>query len=291
MAFNENRIASFIILGVLALVGILWYAFENPALNPRLEEETYSIIRKWDMPEELNEISGIAWLGNKVIACIQDEDGIVFSYDLTTELVNNTVNFSKSGDYEGLAVIDSTAYVVESNGRLLEITQFQNSNFKTKEYKLPFTGQNNIESLAADTINNRLLFATKDKDPNSNDYKGIYSFNLKTKKTDPHPIVKIPLRDPIFEPKDADDDKEDNIDFHPSDLAVHPQTGHFYILEGKKPKLLILDKKGKPLKLHTLNEDSFPQPEGITFSPDGTLYISNEGKKGTANILEVEFEE
>ena len=51
-----------------------------------------------------------------------------------------------------------------------------------------------------------------------------------------------------------------------------------------------MDSIGKLLKLHKLYEESFPQPEGITFAPDGTLYISNEGKGGTANILEVEFD-
>lgn len=36
-----------------------------------------------------------------------------------------------------------------------------------------------------------------------------------------------------------------------------------------------------------LDTDNFPQPEGITFSPDGTLYISTEGKGGDAKIIEV----
>jgi len=33
--------------------------------------------------------------------------------------------------------------------------------------------------------------------------------------------------------------------------------------------------------------DDFPQPEGITFSPQGTLYISTEAKGGSAAIMEV----
>lgn len=291
MAFNENRVAFFIIFGVLALVGILWYAFENPALNPRLEEETYTIIRKWDMPNELNEISGISWVGDNKIACIQDEDGIIFLYDMTTELVTKKTNFAKAGDYEGVAVIDSTAYILESDGKLFEVSQFLSPNFKTEMYRTPFSGKNNMESLEPDPQNNRLLLTVKDKDPNSTSYKGIYAFNLQTKQLDPLPVLKIPLDDPIFRTEDYDDDVGDYSDFYPSDLAINPKNGDIYILEGKNPQLLILDKDGKPKKLHHLNKDSFAQPEGITFSDDGTIYISNEGKKGTANILEVEFDE
>jgi uncharacterized protein YjiK len=288
---KENRIAFFIIVGVLAFVGILWYAFENPALNPRLEEETYTIIRKWDMPVDLNEVSAIRWIAEDKIACVQDEDGIIFIYNLNTNLVEKKVNFAKSGDYEGLTTAFNNAYVMESSGRLYEILDYLSPTFQTKDYQLPFSGKNNMESLVADTLKNRLLFTVKDKDPNSEVYKGIYAFNLDTKQTNSLPILKIPLDDPIFKSQDIDDDVEPTSNFYPSDMAIHPKTGNFYFLEGKNPQVLIMDSLGKPLKLHKLYKESFPQPEGITFAPDGTLYISNEGKNGTANILEVEFKE
>jgi len=288
---RENRIAFFIIVGVLAFVGILWYAFENPALNPRLEEETYTIVRKWEMPVDLNEISGIKWISEDKIACIQDEEGIIFIYNLATNLVEKKINFAKSGDYEGITTADSTAYVMESSGLLFEIKNYLNANFQTNQYQIPFSGRNNMESIVTDSVHNRLLFTVKDIDPNSKNYKGIYAFDLETKKTKTLPLLKIPLDDPIFKSKDADDDVDLFSNFFPSDIAINPQNGHLYILEAKNPQLLIMDTLGKLLKLHKLYKESFPQPEGITFAPDGTLYISNEGKNGTANILEVELEE
>src|SRR5690606_19277519 len=115
---RENVISFIIIIGVLVLVGALWFAYENPALNPRLEKETYTIIRKWDMPESLEEISGIHYLSKDRIACVQDEQGIIFIFNLDTDLVEKKINFAKAGDYEGLAIVDSTAYVLESNGKL-----------------------------------------------------------------------------------------------------------------------------------------------------------------------------
>lgn len=286
---RENKIALGIILGVLAFVGILWYAFENPALNPRLEEVTYTIIRKWDMPIQLDEISGISWIAEDKIACVQDEEGIIFVYNLSSSAVEHKTNFGKAGDYEGIAVMDSTAYVMRSDGELFEVKNYLSENFSVKSYKTPFNGKNNIESLTTDAKNHRLLITVKNKDPKSSQYKGIYAFNLETKIVEPNPVTKIHLDDAIFRIKDADDDDDKTPTFYPSDIGVNPTNGDFYVLESNPPKLLIMDSLGKSKVMHYFHEDAFPQPEGLTFSPEGALYISNEGKNGTANILEVEF--
>lgn len=288
---NENKIAFWIIFGVLAFVGVLWYAFENPALNPRLEEETYTIIRKWDMPVELNEISGISWISENKIACVQDEEGIIFVYNLSTSLVDYQINFSKAGDYEGLVILDSTAYVLESSGEIFEVANFLKTDFTVKNYKTPFTGKNNMESLGLDRKNNRLLLTAKNIDPQGNNYKSIYAFDLDTKTISNNPISKISLNDPVFQIKDADDDIDQTPSFSPSDIDINPANGNIYILQSNPPQVLIMDSLSKPKIIHHFHRDAFPQPEGITFSPEGTLYISNEGKNGTANILEVEFDE
>src|SRR5690554_5062322 len=99
---NENTIAFIIVLSVLVLVGFLWFAFENPALNPRLQKENYTILRKWKMPDQLHEISGITWIGEDRFACVQDEEGILFIYNIAKEEIEETVNFSMAGDYEGI---------------------------------------------------------------------------------------------------------------------------------------------------------------------------------------------
>lgn len=286
---KENVIAFLIIIGVLGVVGALWFAYENPALNPRLKEETYTIIRKWEMPVELEEISGISYFSEDKMACVQDEEGIIFIFNLDTDMVEKKINFGKSGDYEGVALLDSAAYVIESSGKIFEVSNYLSPSFETVEYKTPFSGRNNMESIVADSINNRLLLAVKDTDSNSKDYKGVYAFDINTKKVLSEPVFKIPLDDPIFNGKSAQKDKKKADKFYPSEIAINPVDGNIYLLEGKNPRLLIMSPSGKLLRLHMLNKKSFPQPEGMTFAPDGTLYISNEGKKGTASILEIEL--
>lgn len=289
---NENTIAIIIVASVLLVVGLLWFAFQNPSLNPRLEEESYTIVRKWEMPSELDEISAISWEGNNRIVCVQDEEGIIFSYNLSTNMVEKTINFSKSGDYEGIAIVDSTAYVLRSDGELFEIVNYRSENFEVKTHNTPFSGKNNMESMTLDKKNNRLLLVPKDKNLEGGDYLAIYSFNLETKKTETTPVMRLPFNDPIFKNKKKDDDdKKKSHSIYPADIAINPKDGNIYILEGKNPQLLIVDVKGKPVALHNLIQESFKQPEGITFSPQGALYISNEGKNGTANIMEVELDE
>lgn len=288
---NENKIAVIIVASVLILVGSLALAFKSPTLNSRLTEEKYSIIRTWEMPKELNEISGIAWLGKDKLACVQDEEGIIFIYNLKEKKVERTINFAQGGDYEGITIVDSTAYVLRSDGNLFEITNFLDTDFEVESYQTPFSKNNDMESLTYDEKNNRLLLIPKEQDLEDDGELGVYAFNLHSKTLEVNPVFKIDLKDPIFKNKKKDDSKKSSKAIHPADLAIHPLKGHYYIVEGKKPKLLILDKEGKSIALMNLSKKKFGQPEGICFSSAGTMYVSNEGKNGTANLLEVALEE
>lgn len=100
------------------------------------------------------------------------------------------------------------------------------------------------------------------------------------------PQLKINMNDGAF---NSYKKKKAYKTFSPSDIAIHPKTGKYYILDGKNPKLLILDKDGTIEKVYKLDKNQFAQPEGITFSPDGTLYISNESGNNPASILQVNF--
>ena len=51
-----------------------------------------------------------------------------------------------------------------------------------------------------------------------------------------------------------------------------------------------MDAKGNIKRLHALERKDFPQAEGLAFTPDGELYISNEGKDGVATIVKVTIE-
>jgi hypothetical protein len=73
----------------------------------------------------------------------------------------------------------------------------------------------------------------------------------------------------------------------PSDLDVHPSTGDIYIVDGADPKLLVMGADGSKKNLYQLSSTDFAQPEGLAFTKGGELFISNESKKGSGNILKV----
>ena len=53
--------------------------------------------------------------------------------------------------------------------------------------------------------------------------------------------------------------------------------------------LVIADPKGKVEEVFKLDPVMFNQPEGLTFAPNGDLYISNEGGEGIATILKFNY--
>ena len=97
------------------------------------------------------------------------------------------------------------------------------------------------------------------------------------------PVFKIDLQDEMI----ANQQDKKNKSIMPSSIGINPVTNEIFITDGPKSKLLIMDKSGMIKKLVQLGKD-FSQPEGITFSPQGEMFISNEGSKLPGNILKVE---
>lgn len=244
------------------------------------------ITSRWELPKELVEISAIAFTNDEEVACIQDELGSIFIYNLASRQITRTVPFAGHGDYEGIAAVGSTIYVMKSQGTLYEVANYTSAQPTVTQYQTGLTAKQDVEGLTYDHRNNRLLLAIKGDEPGNPDYKGIYAFDLATKKMNGAPVYKIPLNDPVLD-EGGKNHESDRI--RPSDLVVHPSTGDIYVLEGTKPKLLILDASGKPKQIYKLKNSDFPQPEGINFNKKGELFISNEGRQHKGTILKVEL--
>ncbi|MBQ4913327.1 SdiA-regulated domain-containing protein [Maribacter sp. MMG018] len=274
-------------LASLLIGSVFLYAnFKDWTPNDDPDKVRYEVAGRWELPTELKEISAIDWVDENSIAAVQDEDGIIFIYDLLKKKVVQKIEFGGAGDYEGLAVDDNNAYVLESNGRISIIQNYKNEDRTLTEYHTLFSTKNDMESLELDNEHDRLLVIPKERGVDSDRYKGVYAFSLKDWELDEKPIFKIDMTDEVL---DRYRKKKIQKTFRPSDMAIHPQTKEIYLLDGAHPKMLILDKNGKTKNVYTLNETLFPQPEGITFSPNGTLYISSEGEKnGVGTITELQ---
>jgi len=247
-----------------------------------------TVIKKWEMPKELAEISGLSYIDDKRFACVQDELGTIFIYNIATSSVEKEIPFGAAGDYEGLAVVGETVWVLRADGKLFEVSNMNAAKPVVKEYSTHLTMKQDSEGLCYDKKNNRLLIAIKGAEPDTEDYKGIYAFDLASKKMDQQPLFKIDLLDKVFETNGSGKKKRGSM--NPSGIAIHPASGDMYITDGRDPKLLIMDAAGTIKKLYSLNTKQFSQPEGITFNSAGDLFISNEGTKQPGNILQVKID-
>ena len=281
-----NRIILGIIAAIFIVAGLIYWIFkDNSYISFDDANKTYSIEKKWELPPILEEISGISYLGNNEMACIQDEDGTIFIFNLETSKITSQIEFGEPGDYEDLAVLEDTAYVLRSDAKIFEIKNFRSKNFKTNSYQVSGLDINDVESLEIDRVNNRLLFAVKEYN-NRKVIKGIYAFNLSTKTVEKQPVVSLDGEAKIY--KDLVGGKASQV-IRPSAIRFHPKTGELYVLEGNQPKLIILDKNGTESNIHILNTETFQQPEALGFDEKNRLYISNESRRQPANILRVKL--
>jgi hypothetical protein len=59
-----------------------------------------------------------------------------------------------------------------------------------------------------------------------------------------------------------------------------------YIISSVNKLLVVADRKGGVKKVYPIDPGLFKQPEGISFTPSGSIIISNEAAGvGVANIL------
>ncbi|HEX6429513.1 MAG TPA: SdiA-regulated domain-containing protein [Niastella sp.] len=248
--------------------------------------------QEWILPSALKEISANVFQDDIHMACIQDNDGVIYIYNLQSKSIDEQIQFAGNGDYEGLALVQNTWYVLRSDGFLYEVQPQKGKKPVVKTYDLPLELENETESLCYDSANNRLLIAVKEKDLQEKDRKGIYSFDLTTKQMGSNAIfyIESAVTTDDNEDKDKGDKgkkkKKGKSEIKPSDIALHPKSGDLYILDGPSSRLFITDANGNIRSRVQLDKKTFPQPEGLCFNKNGDLYISSEaGKNGQGVIV------
>ncbi|MHA7942003.1 SdiA-regulated domain-containing protein [Formosa sp. 3Alg 14/1] len=235
----------------------------------------------WEMPKKLVEISGISILDFPEILSVNDEEGKLYAYNLNTKEVEDSYKFGKDGDYEDLAIHGNIVYVLKSNGTIYQIKDFKKKP-KVEKYKTFLSEKYDTEGLYFDEKNNRLLIACKEEvEIDGDDKNVIYEFDLQTHTLNKTPVYTI----------SKDDFKFDNKkhDFAPSGLAMHPKTNTLFVISSVGKLMVEMNTNGEILNKYTLDYPHFIQPEGIFFTENGDLYISNEGKKDRGNILKFDY--
>jgi hypothetical protein len=255
------------------------------------------------LPFELREISGLTDYAFNQIACVQDEDGIIYVYDLYNNSIVRRIPFGEGGDYEGLTLVDSTFYVLRSDASLFKVNQLSDSVVNVNNDQLSLPSWNN-EGLCFDKVDNRLLVAPKSKIGKGPEYKGlraIYEISLKDGRLKEQPLFMIDINRiqefaiahniplPVAGGNVLTDSLNIDLKFMPSSLSVHPKTDEIYVISAVDRTMAVFDKQGEIKNFMMLDPSIFNKPEGITFLQNGDMIITNEGQMGVPTLVRLNW--
>jgi uncharacterized protein YjiK len=236
------------------------------------------------MPSYLEEISGLTYFAPNQLAALNDEHGRIYVYDIKERKIVQRIRFEGNGDFEALELVGKDMYAIKSNGKMFRFNVDVEGVVET--INSPFSYDNNLEGLGYDKKSNNLLLALKESGEIEGvkvKGKAVYGYNLDTKTFS---------KTPLFVLKDSDLERvlsAKSTKLRPSGIAVHPITGDIYMIASVGRALVVFDNAGKPKNLTLLKRSLFPQPEGITFTPNGDLFIANEVDGDGGTILRFEM--
>ncbi len=223
----------------------------------------------------LREISGIGYVRENKLVAINDEAGKIFFVDPRNGNYEVT-EFGLKGDYEEVVKAGNNYYVMQSTGALYLVN---GSSLKLeKKFAHDFGKGIEFESMYYEPGIQQLILICKECGKNATEINA-WAFDIEGGR----------FSDSIYFSISFDEitrmAKDNSIECKPSAAAIHPITKKLYIIASVGKILLECSLKGKLEKVYAINPDHFQQPEGITFAPNGDLYISNEGVQGKATVL------
>lgn len=252
------------------------------------------IVMKLD--KELEEISGLSISSDgKYLLAVQDEEGIIYYLDKQDGSIVRKIPFWNDGDYEGIEMVGEDVFVIKSTGTVYWVREIHSDEPTTEKFNYDLNKDNDVEGLGYDPIGHCLLLACKAHPEDRKDTRGIFSFRLSDNQLEQNAAYTITLSAvhdylaknpniPRYKKVKSFFD-EDELDFSPSALAVHPKSGDLYLLSSKGKMIIVMNRSGEIVYIQKLQKEEHPQPEGLCFDQEGNLYISNEGQGEKGTIL------
>lgn len=239
---------------------------------------------KLDLPPILKEISGLTILNDSTVVCVQDEKGIVFIYDIQSNRILRELEFGGDGDYEDIAKVNDTLYILRSDGTIFEFSNYSSSTSDVRIYETNIPSKDS-EGLCYDSQYHRLLIGTKSKIEGNR--KGIFSFDLVTKTLIDVPtlIFDTDLLKPNVESKGIIFGGNRKFKFKLSAISINPLDSNLYVLSANEYLIFVFDFKGNLLEVAELDINLHSKAEGIAFFNNGDMLISNEGVNSKPSIL------
>lgn len=236
-------------------------------------------VYKISLPLELEEISGVIYHPeDSSVFAINDEKGWLYKIYPNHPNITEKWKFFGGEDYEDIYLKDGIFYVLRSNGNIIEFKFRQGRSVNVQTNTFPF-GKSEFESIYYDTSLQKLMIICKDCESDKKKALSIFTF-------DPHNNEYGIAPFSIDVKKAAKSLGQKSMKFKPSAAAIHPVTGNLYIISAINNLLLVTNQQGEMVEAIKIDPAIFKQPEGICFTPSGTMIISNEAAGiGLGNLL------
>lgn len=261
-----------IISGILFLILLISCDGKRIRYTPR----GYNITKPQTMNlgTRLDEISGICWVNDSIILANNDESGRIFAINIKEPSNSDYTNvkFGEKDDYEDIVKVDSAIYLLIATGKIVRVMNYlDEANIQAQTVaELPGI-ENEFESLYYDKDINSLIMVCKDCHREKNKIRSAYRYDLSSNKLIDSPYYQIQM-DQI---RKITDDAE--ADFRPSAASINPMDKKVYLVSSIGKLMVVINAKtGKVEQAFGISALLFPQPEGITFSDKGDMFISNE---------------
>ncbi|NLE34268.1 MAG: hypothetical protein GX622_04130 [Bacteroidales bacterium] len=248
------------------------------------------------LPPALLEVSGIAVIDSTTVACIQDENGIVFIYDLVKKEVTDHFIFHYPGDYEGIASVAGSFYVLRSDGTIFETRPNRSADF-TQQLSSTGGPPADYEGLCYDRRNHRLLIVPKsnpEKESGDPERHPVYGLDLISDNPGWKNVLEFDL--PAIASYASENDintpgDKSKISLKVSGIAIHPLTDLIFVISAANRMLFVFNEDGAVNYIEKLDPDLFSMPEGISFHDNGDMLISNEGSVNPPTILLFKYQQ
>ena len=232
---------------------------------------------RYSLPDRLDEISGLATTSDGRLFGHDDERAMVYEIDRLTGKIGKRYSLGSPalrGDFEGMAIVGRRIFLITRHGLLYEFREVadgEGSPYRVTDTRLGSRCE--VEGLDYDPSDDVLLVACKVSVPE----RGVLVVHRLSMDPDRGRLaaIEIPRAQLVEQGVEAG--------FQPSSIVVDP-SGSLVLASASTEALIEIDRYGRVLAGVQLSPDRHPQPEGLAFGPDGTLFIADERNRGDARL-------